>query len=169
MDFDLAAGIAILDRTPNAFRACSPASLPVDRRHRRPGDVEPVRHRRPSHPRRARRLDHPRADHPRPGSARRFTPFDRFAQFRESEGKSLTDLLDEFARLRAENLATLEGGGSPTRSWRSKGSIPRSGESRCASCWPRGSRTTSATSRRPHASWRSSTARPSAPGAPTCR
>jgi len=37
-----------------------------------------------------------------------FATFDRFAQFRESEGKSLTDLLDEFARVRAENLATLE-------------------------------------------------------------
>jgi len=43
------------------------------------------------------------------GPDRRFTPFDRFAQFRESEGKSLTALLYEFARLRAENLATLKG------------------------------------------------------------
>ena len=43
------------------------------------------------------------------GTERRFTPYDRFAQFRESEGKSLGDLLDEFARLRAENLATLGG------------------------------------------------------------
>ena len=43
------------------------------------------------------------------GPERRFTPFDRFAQFRESEGKSLTELLDEFARLRAENLSTLKG------------------------------------------------------------
>jgi len=42
------------------------------------------------------------------GPERRFTPFDRFAQFRESEGKSLTELLDEFARLRAENLSTLK-------------------------------------------------------------
>jgi hypothetical protein len=41
------------------------------------------------------------------GPNRRFAPFDRFAQFRESQGKSLTDLLDEFARLRAENLVTL--------------------------------------------------------------
>ena len=41
------------------------------------------------------------------GANRRFTPFDRFAQFRESEGKSLAELLDEFARLRAANLATL--------------------------------------------------------------
>src|SRR5665213_3764511 len=43
------------------------------------------------------------------GENRRFTPFDRFAQFRENEGKSLAELLDEFARLRAESLATLAG------------------------------------------------------------
>jgi hypothetical protein len=41
------------------------------------------------------------------GTSRRFTPFDRFAQFRESEGKTLTELLDEFAQLRGESLATL--------------------------------------------------------------
>jgi hypothetical protein len=41
------------------------------------------------------------------GANRRFTPYDRFAQFHESHGKSLTDLLDEFARLRTENLTTL--------------------------------------------------------------
>ena len=38
---------------------------------------------------------------------RRFTPFDRFAQFRESEGRTIGELLDEFERLRAGNLATL--------------------------------------------------------------
>jgi hypothetical protein len=43
------------------------------------------------------------------GADRRFTPYDRFAQFRESQGKSLADLLDEFARLRSENLKTLAG------------------------------------------------------------
>ena len=43
------------------------------------------------------------------GASRQFTPYDRFAQFRESEGKSLEDLLDEFAALRATNLATLHG------------------------------------------------------------
>lgn len=43
------------------------------------------------------------------GADRRFTPFDMSAHFRESRGKSLADLLGEFARLRAENLATLEG------------------------------------------------------------
>lgn len=41
------------------------------------------------------------------GEQRRFEPYDRFAQFRESAGKPLAELLAEFARLRAENLDTL--------------------------------------------------------------
>lgn len=41
------------------------------------------------------------------GETRPFPPFDRFAQVKESQGKSLSQLLDEFARLRAENLAEL--------------------------------------------------------------
>jgi len=43
------------------------------------------------------------------GADRRFAPFDRQAQFRESQGKTLAELLDEFPRLRAESLATLAG------------------------------------------------------------
>ena len=43
------------------------------------------------------------------GENRRFEPYDRFAQYRESQGKKLADLLDEFERLRAGNLATLRG------------------------------------------------------------
>lgn len=38
---------------------------------------------------------------------KRFEPFDRFAQFRDSQGKSLDDLLEEFARLRRECLDKL--------------------------------------------------------------
>jgi hypothetical protein len=41
------------------------------------------------------------------GEARAFHPFDRLAQERESHGKSLEQLLDEFARLRKENIAAL--------------------------------------------------------------
>jgi hypothetical protein len=41
------------------------------------------------------------------GESRTFDPFDRLAQERESEGKSLGGLLDEFARLRTENLDAL--------------------------------------------------------------
>lgn len=41
------------------------------------------------------------------GEGKAFEPFDRLAQERESQGKSLPRLLDEFARLRAENLSEL--------------------------------------------------------------
>ena len=41
------------------------------------------------------------------GEARPFDPFDRFAQAKQSQGKSLDQLLDEFSRLRKENLAAL--------------------------------------------------------------
>ena len=38
------------------------------------------------------------------GEKRAFEPFDRLAQIRDSEGKTLPQLLDELARLRSENL-----------------------------------------------------------------
>lgn len=41
------------------------------------------------------------------GEARPFDPFDRFAQ-KEGKDKTLEQLLDEFARLRRENLAALQ-------------------------------------------------------------
>lgn len=41
------------------------------------------------------------------GESKAFEPFDRWAQERESQGKSLAQLLDEFARLRSENLSEL--------------------------------------------------------------
>lgn len=41
------------------------------------------------------------------GESKAFEPFDRRAQERESQGKSLAQLLDEFARLRSDNLTEL--------------------------------------------------------------
>jgi hypothetical protein len=41
------------------------------------------------------------------GESRAFEPFDRFAQAKESQGKTLPQLLDEFARMRSENLNKL--------------------------------------------------------------
>jgi hypothetical protein len=41
------------------------------------------------------------------GENRTFEPLDRWAQRRESEGKSLSQLLDKFGVLRAENLREL--------------------------------------------------------------
>ena len=42
------------------------------------------------------------------GETRAFEPFDRLGQVRESEGKSLGQLLDEFAAIRAESLRDLK-------------------------------------------------------------
>jgi hypothetical protein len=43
------------------------------------------------------------------GESRAFEPFDRLAQLRESQGKSLSELLDTFAALRAANLNEMRG------------------------------------------------------------
>src|SRR5882762_6676712 len=49
----------------------------------------------------------PRARHILAGETRAFESFDRTAQFTESEGKSLGELLATFAELRRENVAAL--------------------------------------------------------------
>lgn len=43
------------------------------------------------------------------GPDRPFDAYDRYAQFEASQGRALRELLEEFARLRAENLAALRG------------------------------------------------------------
>jgi hypothetical protein len=43
------------------------------------------------------------------GDSKSFEPFDRFAQFTDSRGKSLAELLDEFGSLRRRNLEQLRG------------------------------------------------------------
>jgi hypothetical protein len=43
------------------------------------------------------------------GDTQAFVPFDRLGHIRESPGKSLGQLLDEFARVRAESLRELSG------------------------------------------------------------
>lgn len=110
MDFDLTEGLSVLERTPRTLRAML-AGLPAawTDATEGPGTWSPyvvVGHlihgeRTDWIPRARLILDH--------GRARPFTPFDRFAQLRESEGRSLGELLDELARLRAENVATLAG------------------------------------------------------------
>lgn len=112
MSFDLTSGIAVLERTPAVFRALLtglPDAWIVA--NEGPGTFSPFDN-----------LGHlihgERADWmPRAGiilaqeANRTFEPYDRFAQVRESAGKTLAQLLDEFTALRAENLATL-------REWR---------------------------------------------------
>lgn len=51
----------------------------------------------------------PRARHILAGETRPFDPFDRAAQFTQSQGKPLAELLKTFESLRKENLAVLAG------------------------------------------------------------
>ena len=150
MSFDLHHGIAVLERTPAVFRALL-AGLP---------DAWIVCNEGPDTFSPFDNLGHlihgERADWmPRAriilaqGANRTFEPYDRFAQVRESAGKTLAQLLDEFAALRAQNLAIL-------REWRLtdaqlalEGQHPALGPSRCGSCSPRGWRTTWGTWRKP--------------------
>ena len=43
------------------------------------------------------------------GTSQTFVPYDRFAMYRESEGKSINQLLEEFEALRKENLGWYRG------------------------------------------------------------
>lgn len=61
------------------------------------------------------------------GEARPFDPFDRLAQFEESQGKSLDQLLDDFARLRRENLAALQTLNLQHEDWARRGKHPSLG------------------------------------------
>ena len=110
MNFDLADGVAVLERTPATLRAMLDGLAPgwTDATEG-PDTWSPyviLGH-----------LVHAETDDwiPRAkiilaqGPQRRFTPYDRFAQFEESKGKSLGDLLDEFGTLRGQNVATLAG------------------------------------------------------------
>lgn len=67
-----------------------------------------------------------------------FTPFDRFAQFRESKGKSLKQLLDEFKQLRHKNLEYLKSKDLQPDDLIRTGVHPHFGEvklSHLLSCW----------------------------------
>ena len=108
MDFTLAHGIAILERTPRTLRSMVAGLGPewIDATEG-PGTWSPyvivghmIHGERTDWIPRAR-LILEQAEH------RRFSPYDRFAQLGESEGKSLAELLAEFEHLRAGNIATL--------------------------------------------------------------
>ena len=62
------------------------------------------------------------------GTARPFDKYDRYAQFEDSRGKSIEQLLDEFERLRAANLAALRGLNLTPQLLAKKGMHPALGE-----------------------------------------
>lgn len=57
-----------------------------------------------------------------------FRAFDRFAQFEESRGKSLTQLLDEFKSLREKNIENLRSKKISEKDFEEKGIHPAFGE-----------------------------------------
>lgn len=108
MDFDLATGTAVLERTPGTLRVML-SGLSREWTDATEGPETWSPYTVVGHLVHGERTDWiPRARIIlAQGSERRFTPYDRFAQFHESQGKTLNDLLDEFTQLRNENLATL--------------------------------------------------------------
>ena len=108
MELNLDVTIALLQRTPAALNALL-RDLPEEWTHSREGDgtwtvFDVIGHlihgeRTDWIPRLHRILEF--------GESKAFDPFDRFAQARESEGKTLPSLLDEFSALRELNVTTL--------------------------------------------------------------
>ena len=110
MDFDLDEGIEVLTRTPATLTALlGDLSAGWTSNDEGPDTWSPydvlghlIHGEKTDWIARARMiLDH--------GESRTFDPFDRFAQLRDSDAKSVSELLDLFARLRARNLETLRG------------------------------------------------------------
>lgn len=110
MQFELARSVAVLERTPGTLRIML-AGLPREWIDATEGPETWSPYDIVGHLIHGERADWiPRARLIlEQGASRRFTPFDRLAQFRESQGKSLPQLLDEFARLRTESLIALAG------------------------------------------------------------
>ena len=108
MKFDLDEGMAVLERTPSVLRALL-EGLPRGWIEGNEGPetwsaFDIVGHL--IHGERTDWISRSRIllEH---GTERPFEPFDRFAQFEASKGKSIGELLEEFADLRERNLETL--------------------------------------------------------------
>jgi hypothetical protein len=105
--FNLDDAITILERTPPAMGALL-AGLPETWVRATEGDGTWSPYDVIGHLIHGERTDWiPRTRHILAGETRAFEPFDRMAQFTESQGKSLVELLTTFADLRRENVAAL--------------------------------------------------------------
>lgn len=108
MDFQLPSGIRILERTPRTLRTLL-EDLPAEWTHASEGPQTWSAFDILGHLIHGERTDWiPRARIIlAQGTNRRFTPFDRFAQFDASRGKTVADLLDDFEGEREASLETL--------------------------------------------------------------
>ena len=106
-DLRLEEAVAVLERTPAAVRALLDG-LPETWVRATEGERTWSPYDVVGHLAYAERADWlGRARHILSGDPSPFTPFDRRAQFRESEGKSLQVLLAEFTELRGRNMTEL--------------------------------------------------------------
>lgn len=128
MNFQLDDGIAVLERTPATLRALL-AGLPDRWTTTNEGPETFSPYDNVGHLIHGERADWiPRVRIILAQTAnRRFEPYDRFAQIRESQGKGLANLLDEFAQLRAENLVTLRDWNLSDREFALEGEHPQLG------------------------------------------
>ena len=62
------------------------------------------------------------------GTSKPFTPWDRYAMYEESHGKTIGQLLDEFAAARESNLAKLESKNFSAEDLRRTGTHPKFGQ-----------------------------------------
>ncbi len=62
------------------------------------------------------------------GESRPFDPYDRFAQFEASKGKSIEELLEEFTALREQNIKTLREFKLTENDFRKTGKHPKFGK-----------------------------------------
>ncbi len=110
MDFDLDRALEVLERTPAVFHALL-NGLPDAWTRSNEGPETFSAFDNIGHLLHGERTDWiPRARIIlEQGENRRFEPFDRFAQNRESQGRSLEQLLDDFAEMRTQNMETLRG------------------------------------------------------------
>jgi uncharacterized damage-inducible protein DinB len=128
MNFSLADAVPVLRATPGTLRAWL-ADLPESWTHRNEGPDTWSPFAIVGHLIHGERTDWiPRLEHLLVhGDSRPFVPFDRFAQFRDSRGKSLEELLDSFAELRRESIGRLESLQLGTRDFDRPGRHPELG------------------------------------------
>jgi hypothetical protein len=110
MEFDLATGLSVLERTPGTLRSML-SGLPSAWIDATEGPETWSPYVIVGHLIHGERTDWiARAEIIlAQGANRRFEPYDRFAQFHESQGKTLEQVLGEFTELRRRNLATVAG------------------------------------------------------------
>jgi DinB superfamily len=126
--FNLNDAVAVLERTPGSLKALL-SGLPETWTRATEGKETWSPYDVIGHLIHGERTDWiPRARHILAGETRPFETFDRRAQFTDSQGKSLGELLEVFARLRRENVAVLAGMNLTEADLERKGKHPELGK-----------------------------------------